>query len=235
MMKKTILLLFAGVFFLLSGFSVYSYFHKKDLYHGQTVVPERRDDLPLYKGLTFIEHSYEMKGNHWYAIYEFYKNELPQNGWKLVNKNVSLENNGGFTMDWEKNDKNLSVYGSWNSFENQTEIMFDLNPVLHNTVWIQSIPDEVCVYADSRTNTCSKISDRSKIEQLTEWVNDAAYDKEDAPLQQEFGIIDTGDLRIEVHYDPKFPSFTLKSNLGKKQMKPEKLLELTGLTHLKNK
>jgi hypothetical protein len=234
-MKKVWLLLILTAFFLLSGFSVYSHYYKKDRYWGQTVVPERRDDLPLYRGLTFDEYAYVVKGNHSYSIYEFYKNKLPQYGWKLVNKNVSLESNGGFMMDWEKNDKNLSVNGSWNRFENQTEIMFDLNPVLHNTVWIKSIPDEICVYPDSKASSCTKITDKSKIEQLTAWVNDAAFDKEDAPLQKEFGIIDTGALRIEVHYDPSLPSFTLVSKLGRKQMKPEKLLELTGLTNLKNR
>ncbi|MBY6037799.1 hypothetical protein KUV80_14095 [Fictibacillus nanhaiensis] len=101
-MKKMIVILGVMGVFLVSGFSVYSYMSKKDQYIGQTVVPEERNDLPLYEGLTFSDHDYVIKGNHWHAIYTFYKEKLPENGWKLVHTQASLEGNGGFRWTGKK-------------------------------------------------------------------------------------------------------------------------------------
>jgi hypothetical protein len=236
-MKKYIFIVCAGIAFCISGFSVYSYMNERDRYNSLTVVPEKRNDLPLYKGLEFREHDYAMKGNHWYTIYNFYKSELPQLGWKLIHKQASLEGpGGGFMMSWKKDDNELFIGGGWHPEQNQTEIIFDLRPLLRNSAWIDSIPDEICMYEDSMSTTCSKLTDKNKIKQIVEWVNEGGYDKEDAPLQKEFGIIEVNGMKIEIHYNPALPSYTLKSEFGRKEMKPEpQLLELTGLTHLKNK
>ena len=104
---------------------------EKNRYTGQTVVPEKRDDLPLYEGLEFQEHEYMLKGNHWYAVYEFYKEKLPENGWKLIHKHASLEASGGFIMSWEKDDKELWINGGCNTNEKETEIIFYINPSLY--------------------------------------------------------------------------------------------------------
>lgn len=130
-MKKSIVITCVIFAFLVSGFSIYSYMKEKNRYTGQTVVPEKRDDLPLYEGLEFQEHEYMLKGNHWYTVYEFYKEKLPENGWKLIHKQASLEASGGFIMSWEKDDKELWINGGWNTNENETEIIFDINPSLH--------------------------------------------------------------------------------------------------------
>jgi hypothetical protein len=235
-MKKIILLGMVVVTFLITGFSVYSYVNEKNRYVGQTVVPERRNDLPLYEGLTFKDHEYVMKGNHWESIYQFYKEELPNNGWELIHQQTSQETPiGGFMMSYEKDGKELSIHGGSFPEENTTEIIFDLNPTITHTDWIKSTPEEICVYRDYKAKTCSKITDASKIKQFVEWVNNEAYDKNEAPLQEEYGVVAVNGERIEIHYNPKLPSFTLKTDFGRKEMKPEPLLELTGLTHLKEK
>jgi hypothetical protein len=235
LMKKNLVFLGILMIFILSGYSGYSYFNKDNVYAGMTVVPEERNDLPLYKGLVPGEHQYTMEGNHWQSIYDFYAVKLPRYGWKLSHKQATIGYPGGFMMTWAKDDKELFIGGNWNPENLETEVMFDLHPQIHISTWIDRTPQEVCVYADPNDNTCSKITDSKKIEQLVRWINFEAYDKEDAPLQKEYGVLVVDDLRIEVHYDPKLPSYTLKSELGRKQMKPEKLLELTGLTHLREK
>ncbi|KZE68828.1 hypothetical protein AWM68_00695 [Fictibacillus phosphorivorans] len=234
-MKKILIMACVCIAFFVSGVSVYSYMNEKNRYAAVTVVPEQRDDLPLYKGLEFQEHNYLMKGNHWYDVYVFYKKQMPLHGWKLVHKQASIEGSGGFITSWEKDHSELFIDGGWNPHENTTEVKFDLRPIIRSTSWIESIPSSICVYASKEAETCSTLSDQKKIEQFVNWVNDEAMDKEDAPLQKDYGIVVVNGKKIEIHYDPELPSFTLKSADGRKQLKPEPLLELLGLTELKTK
>jgi hypothetical protein len=232
-----------GVFIVLSilipviffGYVTFSGLDREDEYAGLTVIPEKRKDLPLYRGLVRTEFEYVIEGNHWKAIYDYYMKQLPKNGWELSHKQVFLEDTGYFTMTWSKHEEELEIHGGWNPDENKSSAVFDLRSKLHFSSWIKRIPEKACVYASPEAATCHEISDQRKREQLAQWVNNEAYDKKDAPLQKEYGIIMVDHLRIEVHYDPKLPSFTLKSKLGRKVMKPEKLLELTGLNHLKKR
>ncbi|MDM5317572.1 hypothetical protein QUF49_16295 [Fictibacillus sp. b24] len=234
-MKKILIIACVCIAFFVSGVSVYSYMNEKNRYASVTVVPEKRDDLPLYKGLEFQEHNYLIKGNHWYDVYGFYKKQMPLHGWKLVHKQAFIEDWGGFMMTWEKDGKELHIGGGWIPNENTTEVRFDLRPIMRSTNWIEAIPSSICVYANKEADTCSTITDLNKIEQFVKWVNDEAIDKEDASLQKDYGIVEVNGKKIEIHYDPELPSFTLKSADGRKQLKPEPLLELLGLTELQTK
>jgi hypothetical protein len=236
MMKKILLIGLVVVAFLVSGFSVYSYVQGKNRYMGQSVVPEQRKDLPLFEGLKFEGHEYVIPGNHSQSIYKFYKEKLPENGWRLLHMQMSLEApGGGFMLSYEKGKKELFIHGGWFPQDNRTEVIFDLHPIIETTDWIRYIPKEICVYRNSKADTCTNITDTTKINQFVEWINEDAYDKDDAPVQEEYGVVEVNGEKIEIHYDPKLDSFTLKSDLGRKEMKPEPLLELTGLTHLKEK
>lgn len=130
-LKKRIVISFVFVLLVFLSVTIYQYVVKKDRYSSVSIVPEQRNDLPLYEGLEFQEHHYLMKGNHWYDIYEFYRDSLPSHGWKLVFKQASIEGWGGFMLRFEKNNKELHIDGGWNPYANETETIFDLNPVQH--------------------------------------------------------------------------------------------------------
>lgn len=234
-MKKRIVLSFVFILLIISSVAIYKYVLEKDRYSSVSIVPENRNDLPLYDGLEFQENHYLIKGNHWNNIYEFYRDTLPNHGWKLVFKQASIEDSGGFMLRFQKKDKELHIGGGWNPYANETETTFDLNPVLHKTMWIDQKPRSICVYLNKNAVNCNKITDQNKIEQFIKMVDEDAVNKDDAPLQKEFGIVDVNGEKIEIHYDPLLPSFTLKKADERKQMKPEALLELLGLTHLQER
>ncbi|WP_137790390.1 hypothetical protein [Bacillus sp. E(2018)] len=128
-MKKWIILSFVFILMIISSATIYNYVLKEEQYSSVSIVPEHRNDLPLYEGLEFHDHYYSIKGNHWYEIYKFYRDTLPKHDWKLVFKRASIEDWGGFMLRFQKHDKELHIDGGWNPNTNETETMFDLNPV----------------------------------------------------------------------------------------------------------
>ncbi|MED1865175.1 hypothetical protein P4V41_17045 [Fictibacillus nanhaiensis] len=130
-MKKRIVISFALIILIISSVAIYKYVLQKNRYSSVSIVPENRKDPPLYEGLEFQEHQYSMKGNHWYDIYKYYRDELPNHGWKLIFKQAAIENWGGFMLRFQKNNNELHIDGGWNPYTNDTETNFDLNPVQH--------------------------------------------------------------------------------------------------------
>ncbi|WP_416730794.1 hypothetical protein [Fictibacillus sp. JL2B1089] len=106
-MNKRMVLSFAFILLMVSSAAVYKFVLEKDRYSSVSIVPEHRKDLPLYEGLEFQDHHYVIKGNHWYEIYKFYRDTLPHHGWKPVHKRASIEEWGGFMLQFKKNDKEL--------------------------------------------------------------------------------------------------------------------------------
>lgn len=130
-LNKRMVLSFAFILLMVSSAAVYKFVLEKDRYSSVSIVPEHRKDLPLYEGLEFQDHHYVIKGNHWYEIYKFYRDTLPHHGWKPVHKRASIEEWGGFMLQFQKNDKELHIDGGWNPYSNETETTFDLNPAHH--------------------------------------------------------------------------------------------------------
>ncbi|MGA4720875.1 hypothetical protein [Fictibacillus nanhaiensis] len=130
-LNKRMLLFFVFILLMVLSAALYKFVLEKDRYSSVSIVPEHRNDLPLYKGLEFQDHHYLIKGNHWYEIYTFYRDTLPHHGWKPVYKQASIEDWGGFMLRFQKGDKELHIDGGWNPNVNETETTFDLNPVQH--------------------------------------------------------------------------------------------------------
>lgn len=130
-LNKRMVLSFAFILLIVSSAVIYKFVLEKDRYSSVSIVPEHRSDLPLYEGLEFQDHHYLIKGNHWYEIYKFYRDTLPHHGWKPVHRQAFIENSGGFMLRFQKNDKELHIDGGWNPYSNETETIFDLNPVQH--------------------------------------------------------------------------------------------------------
>jgi hypothetical protein len=233
MTKKQII--FGVILLLLFIISWFSYQKiTDDTYKGMSIIPEEHKDIPLFKGLEPTEHQYIMKGNHWEEIYHFYKNELPGLGWQMDYIKSALDDNeaendwGGFMSRWRKDDFDgeLWISSHYNQNEDQTEVMFDKTEILQSTSWIENVPDSICIYQSPTSQNCTEINDKSKIEQITRFINEAMDWNKEVDSRNETLIIDFADIKINVLYEGGKEIF-LQSEKGTKLMKPEQeFLEL---------
>ncbi|MFS0779395.1 hypothetical protein ABC255_25780 [Neobacillus sp. 3P2-tot-E-2] len=230
--KRTIFGVIVLLFFIISWFSYQKI--TDDTYKGMSIIPEEHKDIPLFKGLEPTEHQYIMKGNHWEEIYHFYKKELPGLGWQKDYIESALDdheadNDGSrFMSRWRKEDfaGELWISAHYNQNEDQTEVMFDQTEILQSTTWIEDVPDSICIYQSPTAQNCTEITDKSKIEQITRFINEAMDTKEEVDSRNETMIIDFTDIKVNVFYEDE-KEFFLQSEKGTKLMKPEQeFLEL---------
>jgi len=205
-----------------------------DTYKGMSIIPEERKDIPLFKGLEPTEHQYILKGNHWEDIYHFYMKELPGLGWQTEYIESALDDNesdndwSGFMSRWRKEDFDgeLWISAHYNQNEDQTEVMFDKTEILQSTSWIEDVPDSICIYQSPTAQNCTEIKDKSKIEQITRFINEAMDTNEEVDSRNETLIIDFADIKVNVFYEGEKEIF-LQSEKGTKLMKQEQeFLEL---------
>lgn len=96
-----------------------------ETYDGMSVIPEKRKDIGLYKGLEPRRTDYVIDGNHAKGIYEYYLKNLPKHGWKLEFKD---SNKSSAYARWNKEGQGvLNIQTSYIPQEKNTEVMFDLD------------------------------------------------------------------------------------------------------------
>jgi hypothetical protein len=228
--------------------SWYYYKINDDTYEGMSIIPEEHDDIPLYEGLEPRRNDYIIEGNHWHEIYQFYLNEFPKQGWKLEYKRSALDDDdsdndwSGFTSRWTKPDfqGELSLFANYNQHENITEVNFDHHIPPKRTPWISRSPVTLCVYDDPQEEVCAVIKDQNVIENIIQFIDEAAYDVKDLEQQERYGIIAFVNEKSEhyfsvnVHYSKDSHILYLQSEKGVKIMKPEsEFFEMTNLRNLK--
>ncbi|WP_053367921.1 hypothetical protein [Bacillus sp. FJAT-27245] len=167
-------------------------------YEGMSIIPEQHDDIPLFKGLEPDQSQYAIEGDRWQEISDYYSKKLPKLGWSNVYMQTALDDDdpendwGGFYSRWKKSgfDGELSVYGSYNEFDDQTEVMFDKTPIVHVSTWIKTVPESICIYKSPTDRSCTEINDKEQIQQLVNFINEAPdWDKKALPHKKE-SIID---------------------------------------------
>lgn len=130
------------IIFVIIALSIVSWFaYQKitdDTYKAMSIIPEKRTDIPLFKGLKPTSHNYIMEGDHWTEIFNFYMIVLPRNGWKVhsfLNTNNTENNGNGFTSWWVKEgfDGKLMVSAYYEQIEKQTEVIFDKQKMVNST------------------------------------------------------------------------------------------------------
>jgi hypothetical protein len=129
---------------------------------------------------------------------------------------------------WRKEDfaGELWISAHYNLNEDQTEVMFDKTEILQSTTWIEDVPESICIYQSPTAQNCTKITDKSKIEQITRFINEAMDTNEEVDSRNETLIIDFTDIKVNVFYEDENEIF-LQSEKGTKLMKPEQeFLEL---------
>lgn len=235
-MKKKLWLLWCSLVVIIT--IIMSWTIPDNTYEGMSIIPEHHKDIPVFKGLEPTESNYVMDDNHWKEIYDFYLKELPKHGWKVEYEESSLndkdtENDwGGFTSRWRKKGFNgeLWITAHFNKFEKQTEVIFDKTPIYYSTKWIDNIPNHICIYQNINDDKCDEISDKTKIEKIAGFINDALdWNKEKLPDYRTV-IIEIGNMDVKVLYK-RDKEIYLVSEKGAKFMKPEgEFIELINLT-----
>jgi hypothetical protein len=238
-MKNIRSTIFAAVVVLLVAGGWFGYVKlTDDTYEGMSIIPEQHDDIPLYEGLEPTRTHYVIEGDRWKDIYDYYFEKLPELGWEneynySALQDDDLENDwGGFDSSWIKKgfDGKLTINASYNQFDDQTDVMFDKLPILHSSIWIDEVPESICIYKSSTNQDCSVIKDKNKILKITEFINDAIDWKEKAFGSEKESLIDFGNISINVIYE-KEKGIYFESEKGLKFMKPEpEFFELAGLT-----
>lgn len=233
MTKKRII--FGVIVLLLFMISWFSYQKiTDDTYKGMSIIPEEHKDIPLFQGLEPTEHQYIMKGNHWEDIYRFYMKELPGLGWQKEYTESALDDNdaennwSGFMSRWRKEnfDGELWISAHYNQNEDLTEVMFDETKILQSTTWFEDVPDRICIYQNPTAQNCTVIKDKSKIDQIIRFINEATDTNEEVASRTETLLIDLNDSKVNVFYEDDKDIF-LQSDKGTKLMKPEQeFLEL---------
>lgn len=199
-----------------------------DTYSGISIIPEQRKDIPLVKGLEPTEHQYIMEGNHWIDIYEFYLKELPEFGWEVEDEDSALNDNdsendwSGFNSRWKKEgfDGELWVSAHYNQFEEQTEVIFDKTPIYNSTIWIDQIPESICISENPPANNCTEVKDKAKIEEIAHFINEAIDWNNDTEPRKQSKVIKFGNREITVVFESDKEIY-LQSENGIKLMKPE--------------
>lgn len=214
------------IFIILSGFAYQKI--TDDTYKGMTIIPEEHKDIPLFKGLKPTEHQYIIEGNHWIDIYEFYSKALPKYGWVVKNKDSALNDDdsendwSGFNSRWIKKgfDAELLILAHYNQLEDQTEVIFDKTPIYNSTIWIDKVPERICIYQKPSDNNCTEINDKNKMEEITRFINEATDWNKDIEPRNESKVIELGNLEIKVLFESDKEIY-LQSEKGTKMMKPE--------------
>jgi hypothetical protein len=221
---------------LFAAILIYFQQNQKEKYEGLDLIPERTDDIPLYKGLEADSPVYKIEGNHWSEVMKFYEEELPQNGWSLIMQQASSDSNedgAGFTSSWEKKgtDWALAFSGSYFINMDQTEVTFDRTVPIKAAKWVESEVPDVCINEQpDRSDDCFKLTDEKIISQIREMINEAPEAGNQQLLYKEKSIIKFGALIITVYYDLDNGIY-LVSEKGTKWMKPEKeFFELTRIS-----
>ncbi|MFC5467012.1 hypothetical protein [Lederbergia graminis] len=196
-----------------------------DTYEGMSIIPEKQKDIPLFEGLKPTNHEYLIAGNQSENIYTFYKHTLPTLGWKLEDEQTELNDNEwtGFNSQWRKEDFNgeLWISGNYNQFDKKTEVIFDKIPIHTSTVWIEGVPENICIYKSLNEEECIIIKDDPKITQIKTIINkaiDANIKK--IPKREKISMIDFGNIDIKVYYENDKEVYFQSAN-GIKLMKPE--------------
>ncbi|MCH6269527.1 hypothetical protein [Neobacillus citreus] len=222
-MKKINWFLFSAIVILIAaGWFTYQKV-TDETYEGMSIIPEQHKDIPLFKGLKPTRHEYVMEGNHWKEIYDFYKKEMPKNGWKIdLEQSSPNEDVPSSMITWRKKgiDWELSISVSYFKLNNQTEVIFDKNPILHSTEWIGQIPNAICIYKSTSDENCSEIQDPSQITELVRIINGAIDWNGKVQPREKTTVIRVGDIKIKVLYEGDKEIY-LQSEKGTKIMKPE--------------
>ncbi|MFC4560202.1 hypothetical protein ACFO3D_18765 [Virgibacillus kekensis] len=237
-MKKRNWLIFGSILVL---FAVTLFVYQKitdNTYRGMTIIPEKHEDIPLFKGLEPTENEYVLDGNRWINIYEFYLKELPRLGWEMEYEGSALNDNerdndwSGFHSGWRKEgfDGELSISAHYNQYEEQTEVTFDKTPIYDSTNWISQAPESICIYQSLSDEKCSEIKDEGKVQKIVGFINDAIDWKEEVLPREKSSVINIGDMDIKVHYEAEKEIYFQSEN-GTKLMKPEPdFFKLTNLS-----
>jgi len=125
--KKPVFLMAITIIIIFAGSLVYIKM-TDDTYQGMSIIPEQEKDIPLFKGLEPTRANYVSDGNHLNEVYEFYVNKLPDLGWKSEFIESKFDDKyPGFYSRWTKQgfEGELTIFGSYNKFEKQTEVSFD--------------------------------------------------------------------------------------------------------------
>ncbi|TWD94531.1 hypothetical protein FB550_11364 [Neobacillus bataviensis] len=209
-----------------------------DTYKGMSIIPEQHDDIPLFKGLEPTDSHYVIDGDHWKEIYDFYFKKLPKLGWENQYVQSALDDNdpendwGGFDSRWTKKgfEGELSIYASYDKSDQQTKVIFDQNPIYHSSIWIDKVPESICIYKNSTDPDCTVLKDKSKIQKIVGIINNAIdWNEKALPLEKE-STIDFGEINIKVIYE-KEKEIYFKSEKGVKYLKPEpEFFKLTNLS-----
>jgi hypothetical protein len=212
--------LIAVLIFALAVFGWFAYQKATDeTYEGMSIIPEKHEDIPLYKGLEPRRTDYVIEGNQWRDIYTFYLENLPRYGWKVEYKQ-SAADWSGFMSRWTKPgfDGALSVSAHYNKFEEQTEVIFDKRGLYKSTAWIENAPESVRVCKQSK-NDCFIIKENKKIKSIVRFVNRAPDAKKRFPEKHSM-FIEFDHFVVKVHHK-KEKEIYLKSEKGIKVMKPD--------------
>lgn len=200
---------------------------RESRYVGQSIIPERTDDIPLYDELKHDgSPAYVVEGNHWEEVLNFYKKELPENGWTLeyIHSSGNDHDDGtGFMSTWRKPGQGweLSIDAGYFQSQNRTEVIFDKRKILTATTWIENSPEVICINEQpDRSEDCFRITDKQTIEEIVKLVNSANDWEKDPILYQGKSTMNFGTFTVEVYYDLD-KGIYLVSNKGIKWMKPE--------------
>jgi hypothetical protein len=234
--SKKLVLIFVLILVTAGGY--YSYQQsKKENYAGMSIIPERTDDVPLYKGLKPDgSPAYLIEGDHLKEILAYYEKVLPNYGWtaEYIHSTQDIQqDDSGFMSIWRKPGQTweLSIDGDYFKNENQTAVVFDKMDILTFSKWIDEIPEEICINEQpDRSDDCFKMTDKHSIRQIVELVNGAPDWQKDKTPYKGISTIDFGNINVEVHYDLEKGIYFI-SEKGTKWMKPEKeFFELTKIS-----
>ncbi|MGP4080823.1 hypothetical protein ACTWQL_12965 [Pseudalkalibacillus sp. R45] len=225
-MKKWI----AGLVALLVVSSGYFAYGKMtdDTYEGMSIVPENRNDLPLYKGLEPNRNSYTIKGDHWRDVYKFYLEELPEEGWVLENDDSALDDTdvendwSGFRSIWIKDgfDGELNLTAYYDQHNDLTDVNFDKTRRHISTEWIGTNPETICIYEKVDDQECRDIEDEESIEEIVHLINSSMDWNDAIETREKKSLLEVGGLKVEVHYESDNEVY-FRSHKGIKIMKPE--------------
>ncbi|WP_223596159.1 hypothetical protein [Neobacillus bataviensis] len=199
-----------------------------DTYEGMSIIPEHHKDIPLFPGLEPTRNDYVMEEDHWREVYAFYEKQLPKHGWNKAFMYSALDNDdpdddwSGFYSRWTKKgfDGELTLGAGYNQHENQTEVIFDKNPIFHASPWIDQVPKSICIHADSLKSECITVTDPNEIKAIVQIINDAYDTNEKVPSDKYESKITFGSFEVYIQYR-KDEMIYLRSSKGTKEMKPE--------------
>ncbi|MFV2048252.1 hypothetical protein ACEWK1_12835 [Metabacillus sp. YM-086] len=183
------------------------------------------------------EHQYVVKGNKWIDIYNFYLKELPALVWKVEYEDSAL-NDGDTENDWsgfysrwikEGFDGELWISANYNQFDEQTEVIFDKTPLYNSTTWIEETPKNICIYQNQNDEKCHEIEEKSKVEKIVRFINDAIEWDKEVLSSEKTSVIELGNTEIKVFYEDGKEIY-FQSEKGTKLMKPDPdFFKLTNL------